>query len=536
MRFRSIRVGVMLLLCAAFAWLGLASRHDAAVRKNAVAEFYAHHDHVIGTSLDVWITATDETAAEQAEDAILAEIERLRCVFSLYDPDSELSRLNRTREPMRASLDMIEVLKQYEIFQAKSGGAFNGQLGELVRVWKEAEKTQREPDAATLSQIVHQLQQRGWRINEANRTVTRLTDQPLNLNSIAKGYIIQNAAAAALAKVTTLQGLLVNLGGDMRAWGTGSPLPAGGEGSGVRGRLQTGWIIGVQDPHQPFDNAPTIARVRMDDCAIATSGGYERYYTIAGKRHSHIFDPRTGRSADGAASATVIARDNVTANALATTLCVLTPSEGLKLAADTPGVECLLVGKDGRHYRSAGFKDFEMPALTAALQDKKEEAKDAKKEGKKAAPWPDDYQVNFTLTIPNVSAKKYRKPYVAVWIEDAAGKPVRTITVWGNNPRWLATMPQWWKIGKADDALVKAVTRATRAPGKYSVVWDGKDDKGNPLSQGAYTVQVEVHREHGKLVRQTGKIQCGAEPAQITLESNAETGDTLVEYAKKKKN
>ena len=159
------------------------------------------------------------------------------------------------------------------------------------------------------------------------------------------------------------------------------------------------------------------------------------------------------------------------------------------------------------------------------------------KEGReKAAPWADDYQVTFTLTIANVSAKKYRKPYIAVWIEDAAGKPVRTITVWGNNPRWLATLPQWWKIGKDDDALVKAVTCATRAPGKYSVVWDGKDDNGNLLAQGAYTVQVEVHREHGKLVRQTGKIQCGAEPAQVTLENNAETGDTLVEYAKKKKN
>jgi hypothetical protein len=269
--------------------------------------------------------------------------------------------------------------------------------------------------------------------------------------------------------------------------------------------------------------------------AIATSGGYERYYTIAGKRHSHIFDPRTGRSAAGAASATVIARDNVTANALATTLCVLTPDEGLKLVAAMPGVECFLVGQDGTQYRSAGFAAFELPA-SVLVQDKKEEKKDEKKEAKKAVAWADDFQVTFTLTIPTVSAKKYRKPYVAVWIENADAKPVRTITVWGNNPRWISTLPQWWKIGTNDDELVKAVTRATRAPGKYTVFWDGKDDKGNLLSQGTYTVQVEVHREHGKLVRQTGKIQCGADPAQITLEKNAETGDTLVEYAKKKKN
>src|SRR5471032_2240388 len=113
--------------------------------------------------------------------------------------------------------------------------------------------------------------------------------------------------------------------------------------------------IGVQDPHHPEDNATPLAVVRLANAAIATSGGYERYYTINGQRHSHIFDPRTGRSANGAASATVIARDNVTANALATTLCVLTPEEGLRLVAATPGVECLLVTKDGKQMRSAGF-------------------------------------------------------------------------------------------------------------------------------------------------------------------------------------
>ena len=203
MRLSSTRLAIVLLLCGGFTWYVIAFSRDAAVRKNAATEFYAHHDHIIGTSLDVWITSPNEAAAELAEDAILAEIERLRRIFSLYDPDSELSRLNRTREPMAVSVEMVEVLRKYDAFQARSGGAFNGQLGELVRVWKEAEKTQREPDAATLSKIAYQLRQPGWRIDEANRIVTRLTDQPLNLNSIAKGYIIQKAVAAALTKVAT---------------------------------------------------------------------------------------------------------------------------------------------------------------------------------------------------------------------------------------------------------------------------------------------------------------------------------------------
>jgi FAD:protein FMN transferase len=515
------RLAIVLLFCGGFTWLSIASHRTEPVAKRLAQEFYAHHDHIIGTSLDLWITAPDEAAAEAAEKAILDEIERLRQIFSTYDAESELSRLNKTRAPFAASLEMMLVLSQYELWQERSQGAFNGQLGELVRVWKEAEKAGQEPDAATLSRIVHQLSQRGWQRDEANRTVTRLTDQPLNLNAIAKGFIIQQAADAARKKVPALQGLLLNLGGDMYVWGK-------------NGLGETGWTIGVQNPLQPQDNAPPLAAVRLQDHAIATSGGYERYYTINGKRYSHLFDPRTGCSADGAVSATVIAKDNITANALATTLCVLKPEEGLRLVAALPGVECLLVTKEGKEHRSPGFGKLEITMLSATgnvmLQDKKED----KKEDKKAEPWPEGYQVNFTVTIPSVASKKYRRPYVAVWLENADAKPVRTITVWGNNPRWITELPQWWKFARNNNKLVTAVSRATRPPGKYSLVWDGKDDNGTALPQGTYTVYVEVHREHGKLVRQVGKLMCGTEPAQITLERNVETDATVVEYAKKK--
>ncbi|MFO0970028.1 MAG: DUF2271 domain-containing protein [Gemmataceae bacterium] len=510
---RPNRLAGLLLVGALCTWMALAPRQDAAAPSRLDAEFYFHHDHILGTSLDVWLIARDETESAAVEDAILTEIERLRRIFSLYDPESELSRLNRTRAPMGVSPEMIEVLRSYERFQACSSGAFNGQLGALVRVWQEAEKSQCEPDDATVSRIVQEIRAPGWRLDETTGTVIRLTDQPLNLNSIAKGYIIQKAADAARRKVGAVRGLLLNLGGDMFAWDEAA----------------RGWLVGVQNPRAPHDNAEPIARVRLRDRAIATSGGYERYYTIGAKRHSHIFDPRTGRSAQGAAGATVIAADNVTANALATTLCVLSPEEGLRLVASFPGVECLLVGRDGRQFRSPGFAAFEaIPEAGGAVGGDKKEAE------KKGDAWPEGFQVNLTVSLPSVASKRYRRPYVAIWVENGEAKPVRTITVWGNNPRWVKDLPQWWKFAKNDSALVKAVTRATRSPGKYTLVWDGKDDKGAALPRGTYTIYVEVHREHGKLVRQTGKLTCDVEPATLTLDKNAETGDTLIEYAKKK--
>ena len=486
------------LLFAAVAWLPAA--------RPPHAEFSFHRDHVLGTSFDLWVHAPSAADAEAAERAALDEIERLRLVLSTYDPASEVCQLNRATGPVAASPEMLEVLKAYETWEARSGGAFSGRVGELVRVWKDGEKADREPDAPTLQRIVDQLKRPGWTIR--NGIVTRLTDQPLNLNAIGKGYIIGRALAAIRAKVPSASAALLDIGGDMAAWGS--------------------WAIGIQDPFHPEQNADPLAGLRLTDAAVATSGGYQRFTTVGGKRYSHIFDPRTGQPAGGVAGATVVAPDNVTANALATTLCVLSPDDGLKLVANTPGAACLIVAADGTHFRSANLTTFEI------LQEKKDEPKTDDKKAAKTDPWPEGYRVTIGVELPTVQANRYRRPYVAVWIEDADGKAVRSLTVWGNSNKYLKDLGDWWKFAKADAALVKGVTRATRGPGKYDVVWDGKDDKGKAVGQGTYTVRVEVHREFGKHLRQSGTIACAAEGATVSLEKNEETGTTAVEYGKKK--
>jgi thiamine biosynthesis lipoprotein ApbE len=478
-------------------------------------EFSFRYDHVIGTSLDLWVVAPTREDAEKAEQAVLDEIERLRLVFSTYDPNSEISRLNRATGAVVASGEMLEVLRDYETWQVRSKGALNGQLGALVQVWKEAERAGAEPDTAALQRITREINRPGWTIDDTRHRVTRRTSQPLNLNAIAKGYIIHKAATAARAKVSSLRGLLLNLGGDMLAWG-----------QDISG--QTGWTIGVQDPFRPEENATPLTRLRLRDLAVATSGAYERPYRVGARRYSHIFDPRTGRPAEGVASSTVVAPDNVTANALATTLCVLSPEDGLRLIAATPNAQCLLVTSDGRELPSAEWRALELPAPRAPLEFPVR-AENTKQN------WPDGRQVTFTITLPTPNdGKKYRRPYVAVWIENAEGKAVRSIAVWGNSRKYLRDLSDWWKFARDDDDVVKAVTRATRGPGKYTLNWDGKDDKGKPLPQGTYTIQVEVTREYGRHVSQTGKIECKADDTRVTLDKNAETEATVVEYTKKK--
>lgn len=472
----------------------------------ATHEYSFHRDHIIGTSFDLWLAASNEMEAERAESAALTEIERLRRIFSTFEPASELSRLNRTVGSFTASDELLDVLRAYELWQQRTGGALHGQVGELVRVWSDAEKAGRAPEGSELNLVATKLRRPGWQIDESTHSVTRLTDQPLNLNSIAKGFIIHRAGSAILEQVPTIGRGLLNIGGDMTAWG------------GVH------WPLAIQNPHMPYDNATPLASVILTDAAIATSGGYQRYYTINGTRYSHIIDPRTGRPAGAIAGATVIAPDSPTANALATALCVLTPAEGLRLVASVPTAECLIVASDGRQFRSPGMAL--LPVSTTRTHSPTSIVL--------AEPWPEGYQATVTVTLPSINANKYRRPYVAVWIEDADGKTVRTLAVWGNSNKYLKDLNDWWKIGKDNSDLVKAVAKATRGPGKYELVWDGKDDKGNAVEQGTYMVRVEVHREYGQHLRQSGKIDCKTADAKLSLEKNAETDATSVVYAKKK--
>ncbi|MFO0796031.1 MAG: DUF2271 domain-containing protein [Gemmataceae bacterium] len=486
-----------------------------------------HFDHVLGTSLDLWLTAADP---DRAAAAVLGEVEAVGRVFSPHNADSELEQLNRGSVPGSASLRAV--LDGYDRVAPRAGGALNPLVAALGRAWKDAEASGREPTADALARLAADLQCRGW-VATAD-AVTRATPHPLDLNAGAKGFALDRAKAAALAAGATAG--LVNLGGDLIGWGGAAH------------------VVGVQNPFAPAETARPLGAFRLRNASVATSGGYQRGYAVGDARLSHIFDPRTGRPADRVASATVIAPDSLTANLLATALAVLDPAAGLRLVADFPAA-AFIVDADGRQYRSPGFaleavvrarpsyrKAVAAGALTAMLfgaggaPDTPLGPAAAVAQDAKGEPWPGGYGVTVALELPKIeNARKYRRPYVAVYVEDAGGKAVKTIGVWGNEGRWLKDLSDWWKIGKLDGELVKTVTRATRGPGKYELAWDGKDEKGVPVPRGEYTVRVEVHREHGKHVRQVGKIALKGEPATLKLAANEETGETVVTYGPGKK-
>jgi len=327
------------------------------------------HDHVLGTSLDLVVAVEDPARADACEAAVLDEIERLRRILSTYDPTSEISRLNDSLLPVRVSPELLEVLELYEVWRVRTGGAFNVQLGGLLALWKDAERTGRIPDDALLADLARQIDGPAADLDFEAGTARRRSAQLLNVDAIGKNYILGKALKAARARVPEASGILLSIGGDVVSWGAGPDGP---------------WGAGVADPRRPFDNAAPLARVRLGNGALTSSGGYERYFTVGDRRFPRMIDPRTGRPAAGVLGAAVLAPDPVTGDALSTTLCVLGAAKGLRLIAEMRDVEAVLVDADGVVHASPGWNRRAEPVEIAQQQN---------------SGWPDGFEVSIELSL-----------------------------------------------------------------------------------------------------------------------------------------
>lgn len=324
-----------------------------------------------------------------------------------------------------------------------------------------------------------------WERRTGGALSMRPSGGKLNVDALGKAFVMEKALAAARKHVNSA---LLNIGGDVVASGS-----------------QT-WAVGIADPARWHENATPLTSVAIRDMAVATSGNYER--------GGHIRDARTGGAAIGAVSATVIARDAVTANALSTALCIVDASEGTRLIASVPGAECLTVHRDGSHIRSARFGAYEHASIVRVAD---------------ASGWPPGYELSISLTLKPPAAQFARRPYVAVWAEDAHGNVVRNIAVWAGRPRWLRELHTWYNANGGNE--MSSITRATRPPGRYRLEWDGLNDNHQPVAPGTYTICVESNREHGNYAKESGPIACGTpKAAQTALKGTSEFEAVEIEY------
>lgn len=139
-------------------------------------------------------------------------------------------------------------------------------------------------------------------------------------------------------------------------------------------------------------------------------------------------------------------------------------------------------------------------------------------------------QVEIQVNIHELDSAMYYRPYVAVWVEDAQENSIKTLSVWRKEADWLKDMRRWWrKAGRYDQGELDSVTGATRRPGSYPVIWDGKDQQGKTVPAGRYIINIEAAREHGSrsLIRQP--IELGAGPLSYSTEAAEELGSITIQ-------
>ena len=282
----------------------------------------------LGTLVRFTVYAPNSAIANRAATEAYAEIQRLDAVFSSYRNDSELVRLhashrnqkNAVNEPIAINHDLWFVLQQSLYFSRETAGAFDVTVGPYARIWKRAIRRSSMPEPAALAKVAGSVGYDSIRISPAKpldgdephghqcRTIAfQAPNMRLDFSAIAKGYIADRAL-----RVFRKQGLpcvLVDAGGDLAI---GAPPPG-----------KSGWQVSIQaDDHQNA-KANATRTIVVHHCGVATSGDTYQRLTADGKRYSHIIDPRTGDSVTHGLAVTIVAKDAMTADALASAASVI---------------------------------------------------------------------------------------------------------------------------------------------------------------------------------------------------------------------
>lgn len=300
----------------------------------------------MGTSYSIQAHPLDP-AGTGLRERVEAELARIDALMSSWRQDSEVSRFNGwpSAEPFEISPEMMAVLERSREVWKLTGGAFDPAIGRLVRIWGLGPW----PSSGSPSpeQIQEALAASGFEqlLLDGGRLRKKVPQLWIDVGGIAPGYAVDRVFEAI--REEGYGPVLVEIGGEVRV---GSPPP---------GREK--WKIGVEQPH--YDGSRSLyATLELANVAVSTSGDYRKWIVSEGKRLSHILDPRTGRPADsGVVSATVVAPECATADALATALVVLGPEKGIRLVDSLSGVECLLLveGEKGlEERRSRGMDTY----------------------------------------------------------------------------------------------------------------------------------------------------------------------------------
>jgi thiamine biosynthesis lipoprotein len=313
--------------------------------KPAQAKWMSREEAIMGTAIRAELWHEEPAMGEAALDAVMEEMHRIDRAMSPFKPESELSRLNReaAKAPVSVSKEMFELVARSIEFSELSEGAFDITFASVGCMFDYRKGFKPVPEK--ISAALPGIDYRHIRLDRRQCTIQFARDGvQIDLGGIAKGYAVDNCVA--LLKARGVKEALVIAGGDSRVLGD------------RRGRP---WMIGIRDPRR---KEAMVAMIPLVDAAISTSGDYERYFEADGVRYHHILDPRTGSSATGVRSVTIVGPDATTTEGISKSVFIMGPERGIRFVESLPGMDAVVIDGDGNMHYSAGLRQ-ESPQCTA---------------------------------------------------------------------------------------------------------------------------------------------------------------------------
>lgn len=296
---------------------------------------------LMGNRFEISVIAADSLFADKCIDAAITEIQRIEKLLTTFSDNSATNYINAHAgiNPVKTEREVLELILRSKKISDITQGSFDISYGSVDKtLWNFDTTITSLPDADTAKKSVRLINYRNIIIDEKAGTVfLKEKGMRIGFGGIGKGY------AADRAKQTLQQmGIksgIVNAAGDLTAWGY----------------QQNGstWTIGIANPdaaEHPF------SALNITDKAVATSGNYEKFVIIDGKKYSHTINPKTGLPVTGIKSVTIIAPSAELADALATPVMVMGLQPGLHLINQLPDINCIIVTDDNKLFTSANIK------------------------------------------------------------------------------------------------------------------------------------------------------------------------------------
>ncbi|MEZ5017894.1 MAG: FAD:protein FMN transferase [Flavipsychrobacter sp.] len=300
---------------------------------------------LMGNRFEISVVNEDKNKAEQYIDMAIEEIRRIEKLLTTFADDSQTNRINEAAgvAPVKVDKEVFDIIYRSNKIADLTQGAFDISYGSIdKRFWNFDTTMTKLPDRATAQQAVRLINYKNVKLNIDEQTVfLKEKGMRIGFGGIGKGYAAERAKQLLQSK--GVESGIINAAGDLSAWGhqpDGKP-----------------WTIGIADPesiNQPF------SYFDITNMAVATSGNYEKYVMIDGKKYSHTIDPKTGYPVNGIKSVTIICPNAEIADAMTTPVIIMGIKAGLGMINQMKGIACIIIDDNDDIYTSNNIK------LTAA--------------------------------------------------------------------------------------------------------------------------------------------------------------------------